>query len=99
MHFLFSLLRTKRSYTFRALLAHLQDALHKRHLVYCVRVIYIYIYIYKNLVPTSQSKHCIFYKACQLMLLREINTAYCYAEHMNTPCGKILDFLEVLHLC
>jgi hypothetical protein len=37
MHFLFSLLRIKGLYMFRALL-HLQEALHKRHLVYCVRV-------------------------------------------------------------
>jgi hypothetical protein len=39
MHFLFSLLRIKGLYMFRALLAHLQEALHKRHLVYCVRVV------------------------------------------------------------
>jgi hypothetical protein len=38
MHFLFSLLRIKGLYMFRALLVHLQEALHKRHLVYCVRV-------------------------------------------------------------
>jgi hypothetical protein len=38
MHFLFNLLRIKCLYMFRALLAHLQEALHKRHLVYCVRV-------------------------------------------------------------
>jgi hypothetical protein len=38
MHFLFSLLRTKSLYMFRALLAHHQEALHKRHFVYCVRV-------------------------------------------------------------
>jgi hypothetical protein len=38
MHFLFSLLRIKDLDMFRALLAHLQDSLHKRHLVYCVRI-------------------------------------------------------------
>jgi hypothetical protein len=38
MHFLFSLLRIKGLYIFRALLAHPQEALHKRHLVYCWRV-------------------------------------------------------------
>jgi hypothetical protein len=38
MHFLFNLLRTKGLYMFWALLAHLQDSLHKRHLVYCVHV-------------------------------------------------------------
>jgi hypothetical protein len=38
MHFLFSLLRIKGLYMFRALLAQLQETLHKRHLVYGVRV-------------------------------------------------------------
>jgi hypothetical protein len=38
MHFLFSLLRIKDLYMFRALIAHPQEALYKRHLVYCVRV-------------------------------------------------------------
>jgi hypothetical protein len=38
MQFLFSLLRIKVLYMFRALLAHPQESLHKRHLVYCVRV-------------------------------------------------------------
>jgi hypothetical protein len=39
MHFLFSLLRIKDLYMFRALLADPQEVVHKRHLVYCVRVI------------------------------------------------------------
>jgi hypothetical protein len=34
MHFLFNLLRIKGLYMSRALLAHLQEALHKRHVVY-----------------------------------------------------------------
>jgi hypothetical protein len=38
MHFLFNLLIIKGLYMFRALLAHPQEALHKRHLAYCVRV-------------------------------------------------------------
>jgi hypothetical protein len=38
MHFSFNLLRIKSLYTFRALFSHPQEALHKRHLVYCVRV-------------------------------------------------------------
>jgi hypothetical protein len=38
MQFLFNLLRIKGLYMFRALLAHLQEALQKRHLVYCVCV-------------------------------------------------------------
>jgi hypothetical protein len=36
MHFLFSLLRIKGLYVFRALLAHPQEGLHKQHLIYCV---------------------------------------------------------------
>jgi hypothetical protein len=39
MHFLFSLLRIKSLYMFRALLTDPQEALHKRHLVSCVRVL------------------------------------------------------------
>jgi hypothetical protein len=38
MLFLFNLLRIKGLYMFRTLLAHPQEALHKRHFVYCVRV-------------------------------------------------------------
>jgi hypothetical protein len=36
MHFLFNLLRIKGRYMFRELLAHPREALHKRHLVYCM---------------------------------------------------------------
>jgi hypothetical protein len=38
MHFLFSLLRIKGLYTFRTLLTRPQEVLHKRHLLFCVRV-------------------------------------------------------------
>jgi hypothetical protein len=38
MQLLFWLLRIKSLYMFRALLAHPKEALHKRHFVYCVRV-------------------------------------------------------------
>jgi hypothetical protein len=38
MRFLFNLLKIKSLYMFRALLAHLQEALHNGHWVYCVRV-------------------------------------------------------------
>jgi hypothetical protein len=38
MHFSFSLLRIKGLYMFRALLTYPQEAIHKRHLVYCVRI-------------------------------------------------------------
>jgi hypothetical protein len=44
MHFLFSLLRIKSLYMFRALLAHPQEALHKRHLVYSVLVMSVGCY-------------------------------------------------------
>jgi hypothetical protein len=44
MNFLFSLLRIKGLYMFRALLAHPQEALNKRHLVYCVRVMSVGCY-------------------------------------------------------
>jgi hypothetical protein len=37
MHFLFSLLRIKGLYMFRALLAHPQETAHKRYLVFCMR--------------------------------------------------------------
>jgi hypothetical protein len=38
MHFPFNLLRIKGLYMFRALVAHPQEVLHKRQLVYCVRI-------------------------------------------------------------
>jgi hypothetical protein len=38
MHISFSLLRIKFLYMIRALRAEPQEALHKRHLIYCVRV-------------------------------------------------------------
>jgi hypothetical protein len=38
LHFSCNLLRIKSLYMFRGLLAHPQEALHKRHLVYCVRM-------------------------------------------------------------
>jgi hypothetical protein len=44
MNVLFNLLRIMGLYMFRALLAHPQEALHKRHLVYCVRVMSVGCY-------------------------------------------------------
>jgi hypothetical protein len=41
MHFLFSLLRIKGHYMFQALLAHPQEALHRRCLVYCAPVMWV----------------------------------------------------------
>jgi actin-related protein len=40
MQILFNLLRIKGLYMFQTLLAHPQEALHKRHLVYCMRVMH-----------------------------------------------------------
>jgi hypothetical protein len=39
MHFLFNWLEIKSLYMFRAILTHLQEVLHRRHLVYFVRVV------------------------------------------------------------
>jgi hypothetical protein len=44
MHLSFNLLRIKNLYMLRALLTHPQEALHKRHLVYCVRVMSVGCY-------------------------------------------------------
>jgi hypothetical protein len=41
MNLLFNLLRIKGFYMFRALLAHPQEAMHKRHFVYCMRACYV----------------------------------------------------------
>jgi hypothetical protein len=41
MHFLFNVLRIKGVFIFLSLLAHPQKALHKRQLVYCVRVMLV----------------------------------------------------------
>jgi hypothetical protein len=53
MHFLFSLLRIKGLYMFRALLAHPQGSLHKGHLVYCVRVMSVSCTIIEVEQPTD----------------------------------------------
>jgi hypothetical protein len=44
MHVLLSLLRIKGLYVFLALLVHPQEALHKHHFVYCVRVMSVGCY-------------------------------------------------------
>jgi hypothetical protein len=43
-HFLLNLLRIKGLYMFRTLFAHHQEELHKRHLVYCMRVMSVDCY-------------------------------------------------------
>jgi hypothetical protein len=44
MYLSFDLLRIKVLYIFRALFAHPQEALHKRHLIYCVRIMSVGCY-------------------------------------------------------
>jgi hypothetical protein len=57
MHFSFNLLRIKGLYMFRALLGHLQEALHKRHLVYCVRVMSVGCCCYQGWNGTEWKVH------------------------------------------
>jgi hypothetical protein len=48
-HFLLSLSRIKGLYIFPALLAHPQEVLHKRHLVYCMCCQFITVYVYSDM--------------------------------------------------
>jgi hypothetical protein len=78
MQFLFSLLRIKVLYMFRALLAHLQKALHKRRFVYCVLVMSVgrtrigveRCFYYTDILrctfnKTLQFSHVCVYKLCR----------------------------------
>jgi hypothetical protein len=93
MHFSFSLLRIKGLHMFRALLAHPQEALHKRHLVYCVLVM---------------SVGCTRIEAEASILVQptDIAIAYCYdlfqmvlitvdTSHINV--GSLLAALQTCH--
>jgi hypothetical protein len=53
MQILFNLLRIKGFYMFRALLAHPQEGLHKRHLVYSVRVMTSLVAWWPELLTTN----------------------------------------------
>jgi hypothetical protein len=68
MHFSFNLLRIKGLYMFRALLAHPQEALHKRHLVYCVRI-----------MPVGRATIAVQSWRSQLTYARNIPIAICVA--------------------
>jgi hypothetical protein len=71
MHFSLNLLRIKGLYMFRALLVYPQEALNKRHLVYCVRVMSVGS---ATIAVKLQSWHC------QLTLYaRNIPSAVCLA--------------------
>jgi hypothetical protein len=54
MHFLFSLLKIKGLYVFLALLAHPQEVLHKRNLLYCVHLVQP-----TNITRTQYNKCCL----------------------------------------
>jgi hypothetical protein len=76
MHFLFSLLRIKGLCMFRTLLSHLQEALHKRHLVYCMRVMSVGCYqgwngteFHSNPGSRRRFTNGTWYTACVLCLL------------------------------
>jgi hypothetical protein len=62
MNFVFSLLRIKGLYMFWALHAHSEEALHKRHLVYCLRVMSVVF----TRVGVPQSAVCV--------ILNKLNT-------------------------
>jgi hypothetical protein len=64
MHFLFNLLRLKGFYMFQALLAHLQEMLHKQHLVYCMCVMSIGCTRTGVVQPTDIT--CMKYTKCRL---------------------------------
>jgi hypothetical protein len=63
MHFSFNLLRIKGLYMFRALLAHPLEALHKRHLEYCLRMMSfgcgtVAVYLCTNDIIRTQYTTC-----------------------------------------
>src|SRR5215471_10491666 len=79
MQFLFSLLRIKGLYMFRALLAHLQEAFHKWHLVYSVRVLLL------NLASDCRRQQRCTLKCCSYILL-DRNCKAVTADKTCDPC-------------
>jgi hypothetical protein len=64
MNFSFNLLRIKGLYMFRALLARPQEALHKRHLVYCVCVMSVgYTLVQPTDITRTQYTKCRLWRA------------------------------------
>jgi hypothetical protein len=64
----------------------------------CYLRLKLFYIIYRNSIHTSYETYFISVtKADQLMLFREIITAYCevYKKGINTPCGKKVKFLYV----
>jgi hypothetical protein len=104
MHFSFNLLRIKGLYMFRALLAHPQEALHKRHLVYWVRIMSVGCGTMK---PTWCTFHSIYWESrvstCfehYLLILRRRSTSgtWYVASVLAAPglkCSTILLFTQI----
>jgi hypothetical protein len=72
MHLLFNLLRIKVLYIFRALLAHHQEVLHKRHLLYCVLNFYKFTATFRT--------HCIFCAISSYDYLKTPSNYYKYVD-------------------
>jgi hypothetical protein len=88
MYILFSLLRIKGLYMFQALLAHLQEALHKQHLVYRVSTLEVYKNICLYIFVPIRFINFIFsalYRVTQKVFL-------CMSVHFNVgPCCDSTD--------
>jgi hypothetical protein len=90
MHFLFSLLRINGLYMFRALLAHLQEALHKRHLnkrhlVYWVRVV-SWLLPFEHICWTISGQWNWVHTSSKPWILRHIFYEYCSPRWKEPYC-------------
>jgi hypothetical protein len=86
MHFLFSLLRIKGLYMFRALLAHPQDALHKRHLVSCMRVMSVGYTRCSQLTYVTRTQHTKFILIDGLPQIVSHHKSACVSSDTQTTC-------------
>jgi hypothetical protein len=87
IHFSFNLLRIKGLYMFRALLAYPQEALHKRHLVYCVLCQLAATRIGVELVsptqvPLQPSNHPIQYNLGLYVLYLRLFSEYIHKQYL-----------------
>jgi hypothetical protein len=81
MHFLFNLLRVKGLYMFRALLAQPQVPLHKKHLVYCVRVMSVGCY---QGCSSNPSAVCAAYPEDQQVMLQICRCSWFWINWMQS---------------
>jgi hypothetical protein len=90
MHFLFNLLRIRGLYIFRALLAHPQEAFHKRHMVYCMRVMS---------VGCTRIEEELHYIGFNILIQRmRINYRRISLRHnLSKKCYKIVKFMSITH--